>query len=158
MDRANFRERTDTDIFSSLSDPMSKYQADRYQTSKLLEIMIVRELSQAITKSVKPNIIINAVNPGYCVSELQRNAPPILYFFLQLGALLIARTTEVGSRTLFAGAVGGEESHGMYMSECKVKEPSAFVGSVDGMQTQKEVYKQLLKILEGIEPGIAKMI
>lgn len=33
---------------------------------------------------------------------------------------LIARTTEVGSRTLVAGAEVGEESHGEYMADGKV--------------------------------------
>jgi NAD(P)-dependent dehydrogenase (short-subunit alcohol dehydrogenase family) len=158
LNRANFRERSAPDIFSALSDTASIYQADRYNTSKLLEIMAVRELAQAITNSGKPFVIINTVNPGYCISELQRNAPPILYFFLQLGALLLARTTEIGSRTLFAGAVAGEESHGMYMSECKVKQPSAFVSSEDGAKSQKKVYEQLLNILEGVVPGISKII
>jgi hypothetical protein len=49
VDRANFRERSATDIFAALGDATSKYQADRYNTSNLLEIMIVRELAQAIT-------------------------------------------------------------------------------------------------------------
>lgn len=158
MDRANFRERSATDIFAALSDAASKYQADRYNTSKLLEILIVRELAQATTNPSKPLVIINTVNPGYCISELQRHATPVLYFFLKLGGLILARTTEAGSRTLFAGAVAGEESHGMYMSDCKAKEPSAFVRSEDGLKTQKRVYEQLLKLLEDVEPGITKNI
>jgi retinol dehydrogenase 12 len=120
--------------------------------------MIVRELAQATTNSGKPLVIINTVNPGYCISELQRHATPVLYFFIKLGGLILARTTEVGSRTLFAGAVGREESHGMYMSDCKVKEPSAFVRSEDGLKTQKKAYEQLLKLLEGVEPGVTKNI
>jgi len=158
VNRANFRERSATDIFAALSDAASKYQADRYNTSKLLEIMIVRELAHATSNSGKPLVVINTVNPGYCVSQLQRHATPVLYFFIKLGGLILARTTEEGSRTLFAGAVAGEESHGMYMSDCKVKEPSAFVRSKDGLDTQKKVYEQLLKVLEGVEPEITKNI
>ena len=149
MGRANFRERSATNIFAALGDAASKYQADRYNTSKLLEIMIVRELAQAITNSGKPHVIVNAVNPGCCVSESQRHATPVMYFLIKLGGLILARTTEAGSRTLFAGAAAGEESHGMYMSDCKVKEPSAFVRGEDGLDTQKKVYEQLLRFLEG---------
>jgi retinol dehydrogenase 12 len=156
--RANFRERSAPDIFAALSDVTSKYQADRYNTSKLLEIMFVRELSQNTITSDKPLVIINTVNPGYCISQLQRHATPVLYFFIKLGGLILARTTEAGSRTLFAGAVAGKESHGMYMSDCKLKEPSAFVRSADGVKTQKNVYEQLLKLLESIEPGISKNV
>ena len=157
--RAHFRERDLPDIFTALGDPASKYQADRYNTSKLLEILFVRELGPAITASSKQGkLIINAVNPGYCVSELQRYAKPVLYFLVKLGGLIVARTTEVGSRTLFAGAVGGEKTHGMYMSDCEVKEPSAFVLSEDGAKAQKKVYRQLLETLERIEPGIGSNI
>ncbi len=118
--------------------------------------MIVRELGQATAGVNKPLVIVNTVNPAYCVSELQRHAPPVLYFFIKLGGLILARTTEAGSRTLFAGAAAGEDSHGMYMSDCQVKEPSAFVRSADGIKTQRKVYKQLLELLESVEPGITK--
>ena len=38
----------------------------------------------------------------------------------QAMAGLIARTTEVGSRTLVAGAAAGMESQGGYMADCVV--------------------------------------
>lgn len=122
---------------------------------------MVRELGPALTKSAqsgKQSVILNTVNPGYCVSELQRNAGPVLYFFLKLGGLILARTTEMGSRTLFAGAVAGGESHGTYMSTCEVMKPSAFVRSQDGVETQKKVYEQLIELLEDIEPDIGRNI
>jgi retinol dehydrogenase 12 len=159
--RANFRERHEQNIFAALSDKASLYQADRYNTSKLIEILMVRELGSAISQSAKtgkPFVILNTVNPGYCVSELQRNATPVLYFFIKLGGLFLARSTEVGSRTLFAGAVAGEESHGRYMNACKVAEPSAFVGSQEGLKTQKNVFRQLMELLESLEPRICKNV
>lgn len=136
-----------------------QHQADRYNTSKLLEILIIQELGALTTASSKlgkPPVIINTINPGYCVSELQRNANPVLYALIKLGGVFIARDTEVGSRTLFAGAVAGEESHGKYMSDCIVKDPSTFVRSEDGLVAQKKVFQQLLVVLEGIEPGLTK--
>lgn len=121
--------------------------------------MVVKELGLAMAASSKPGkVIINTVNPGYCVSELQRHATPVLYFFIKLGGLLVARTTEVGSRTLFAGAVGGEDTHGQYMSDCIVKNASAFACSAEGLETQEKAYNQLLSLLDGIEPGIVNNI
>jgi retinol dehydrogenase-12 len=35
---------------------------------------------------------------------------------------IIARTTEVGSRTLVAAVAAGEESQGSYMADCRVTE------------------------------------
>jgi hypothetical protein len=34
----------------------------------------------------------------------------------------LGRTAEEGSRTLLHGALGGQETHGKYLSECEVKE------------------------------------
>lgn len=58
-------------------------------------------------------MIINYLNPGLCHSELGRDAGiglAILKFFL-------ARTTEVGSRTLVAAAAAPADSHGQYQSD-----------------------------------------
>lgn len=75
-----------------------------------------------------------------------------------IGKRLIGRTTEMGSRTLVAAASAGEESHGKYMTDCLVREPSKWVRSDEGKKSQERVYKELLEILEGIEPGVTKNI
>ncbi|KAF4154433.1 hypothetical protein CNMCM8927_008762 [Aspergillus lentulus] len=76
----------------------------------------------------------------------------------RIAKALIARTTEVGGRTLVHSAAGGFESHGQYMSECKVKEPSKFVRSKEGAIAQQRVHEELLEILEKIQPGITSNI
>lgn len=60
----------------------------------------------------KPDVIVNYINPGLCHSELARDgalAIHIMKFFL-------ARTTEVGSRTLVNAVESGTESHGQYLN------------------------------------------
>lgn len=154
---ANFREKSENNIFAALSIP-SRFQDDRYPVSKLIEVLVVRELAALTTASCqsgKPPIIINAVNPAYCVSMLQRNARPWLRFFIGIGQMTVARSTEAGSRTLVAGAVADEKSHGQYMNDCTVVDASAFVQSEEGVKTGKEVYRQLMVILERIQPGIS---
>lgn len=79
-------------------------------------------------------------------------------YLLTFAKALVARTTEVGGRTLVHSAAAGDESHGQYMSECRVKEPSAFVRSKKGAETQERVHKELMAILENIQPGITKNI
>ena len=56
---------------------------------------------------------------------------------LTIAKALVARTTEVGGRTLVHRAAARAESHGHYMSECKVKEPSKFVRSKEGVVAQE---------------------
>lgn len=75
-----------------------------------------------------------------------------------IGKKLIGRTTEMGSRTLVAAACAGDESHGMYMTDCQVGEVSAWVRSERGKETQRRVYDELMGVLEGVEPGVTKNI
>lgn len=90
----------------------------RYNVSKLLEVFYTRELAAHTKANNKADVIINFLNPGLCHSELARDAGWTLYIM----KLLLARSTECGSRTLVNAVEAGHESHGQYMSDC---EPSA---------------------------------
>ncbi|KAG9500698.1 hypothetical protein J7337_006377 [Fusarium musae] len=79
-------------------------------------------------------------------------------YLLSIAKTLVARKTEEGSRTLVHSAAAGDESHGKYMSECRVREPSNFVRSKAGAETQARVHKELMAILESIQPGITQNI
>jgi hypothetical protein len=153
---SSFKEQSELSIFSALKSP--KYQSDRYNTSKLLEILAIRELAPAMTASGKTKVILNTMTPGFCHSELMRHAVFPLNLLGWVGKRLIGRTTEMGSRTLVAAASAGEESHGAYMADCAVKEPSKWVRSKKGKEAQQRFYKELLVVLEGIEPGVTKNI
>ena len=115
---------------------------------------MVRELAPAMTASGKPKVILNTLTPGFWHSDLMRHAVFPLNVLAWIGKRLIARTTEVGSRTLVAAAAAGEETHGQYMADCEVKEPSQYVRSPEGHTAQMRVYKELIDILENINPGI----
>ncbi|KAF4628887.1 hypothetical protein G7Y89_g9263 [Cudoniella acicularis] len=123
--QASFKEQSAPSIFTALSQP-SHFQSDRYNVSKLLEILVIRELAPALTSSNnKPPIILNTLTPGFCHSELTRHAKFPLSFFVMIGKAILARSTEVGSRTLVAAAAAEEETNGTYMADCVVAEPSS---------------------------------
>jgi retinol dehydrogenase 12 len=137
-----------------------EYMDNRYPTSKLLEVLFVRQLAEEVNQGAHASerVIINCVNPGLCKTSLSRNVTgfrALIFWFMKV---VIARTAEVGSRTLVASAIGGPETHGKYMSECVVREPSEFVRSEEGKLSQERVYKELMEILENIQPGITKNI
>jgi retinol dehydrogenase-12 len=92
------------------------------------------------------------------VLTLLPNLQGMAGYILMMAKAVLARTTEVGGRTLVHSAAAGAESHGQYMSETKVKEPSAFVRSKDGVAAQERVHTELMAILENIQPGITKNI
>lgn len=69
---------------------------------------------------------------------------------------LIARTTEKGSRTLVHAARESEKTHGAYLSDCHIQQPSKLVLSAEGKKAQDRVWDELVGKLEGICPGIMK--
>lgn len=142
-------ERNEPNIFAALDDEAKANLKDRYPVSKLLEVLTVRQIAPKLQGS---GVIVNMLNPGLCHSELAREAGmalSIMKFFL-------ARSTEVGSRTLVASALAGPESHGKYMDDGVVAEEelSPFVRSEEGGKVASKVWKELSEILEKTEPGI----
>lgn len=53
-----------TSLFSILNDPNGKYQGDRYNCSKLLEVLSSRQMVADYMSSPDYPIITNFVNPG----------------------------------------------------------------------------------------------
>lgn len=94
---------------------------NRYPLSKLLEIFFVRQLTTLVPVS-KTGVVVNLVNPGLCITELARNAPPQFQQRLKKMHAEFGRTAEDGSRTLLHGAVAGKDSHGCYLSDCTIAE------------------------------------
>lgn len=85
---------------------------------------------------------------------------------------LLARTSEMGSRTLVHAAVGadGEDWKGEYLSDCAVDEyvpivfsrqlisrVSPFVASDEGKATAKRLWDEALEILRKVAPEVAKV-
>lgn len=146
-----FPERKEASIFDALDRNDKASFEERYPTSKLLEVLVVRQIAPQLAGS---GVVLNMLNPGLCHSELARDAPfrfTVMKFFL-------ARTTEVGSWTLVAAGVAGKASHGKYMTDGLVADEalSPFVTSEEGQAAGKKVWKELRAILEGIQPGVVK--
>lgn len=129
---------------------------DRYNTSKLLSIFLVREMAARMPPA--DPVIVNCLNPGFCRTELFRHNTFPLNYIVRCTLRLLGRTSEMGSRTLVAAADAGRESHGQYLDSCVAREPSTLVTSEAGHQLQRRIYTELVEILEHIEPGISKHV
>ena len=151
---AAFEERKAPDgkIFETLSTKPEKVSGtlvERYNVSKLLEVLMIRAMAERKSATQVP-VTINCVNPGLCHSEMGREygwSLAILKFFL-------ARSTELGSRNLVHAASFGPESHGQYVSDCVVSQPSQYVLSQEGWKDQQRVWDELAEKLERIQKGV----
>ncbi|OMP86906.1 WW domain-containing oxidoreductase [Diplodia seriata] len=165
-ERKNIDEK-DGSIFAALRDATKSDMPDRYNVSKLLEVLVVRELAASPSlmgggandnDSPYP-VVVTAPNPGLCASALRRE----MYegsFFMRWGVWLmerlLERSSEEGARNFVACASAGEACHGRYVSDGVPKEPAALVRSEEGAVLQKRVWEELRDILEGIEPGVTR--
>ncbi|KAH6696836.1 retinol dehydrogenase [Plectosphaerella plurivora] len=158
---ARFSERKEPHVLQAINSNTDL--SDRYKLTKLLQIMIVRQLAMAMRLSSKnDNIIVTSIHPGLCSTDLFRSFALPLKIPHQVILKIIARTPEMGSRTLLAAALSKDEAeadqktatHGRFLDECAVgRFPDLMLGQ-DGEALQVEIWKELLEALEGIEPGV----
>ncbi|KAH8901080.1 putative short-chain dehydrogenase [Thozetella sp. PMI_491] len=135
-------------LFETLSRPETMDE-HRYPFSKQLAILATRNLASLLPLSDN-KVIINVVNPGFCKSELAREANGVQRVMMNIMKLLLARTTEQGSRTLLNAAFSGPDSHGCYMSSCKPRDdmiPEWLMGKT-GAEKQQRVWGDLLAELQ----------
>ncbi|KAI1327284.1 NAD(P)-binding protein [Xylariaceae sp. FL0255] len=112
---------------------------DRYNVTKLLNVLWMRELSV----KASGNVVINAVNPGFCKSGLHRHHPGGASF-----AKMVGWTSAQGGHCLTDAAIMHAQDNGAYISEQRVKSPSPFVLSKDGQKAQAKIWDETMRLLE----------
>jgi retinol dehydrogenase-12 len=163
-----FKERTAPNILARMDEPETfGSQMNRYYTTKLLNVLWVRELTGRVNGK---EVVVNTVNPGFCYSGLHRHMGAGVNVFLWL----FGWTSEQGGYCLVDAMVGHEGSHGAYISEQKVTEyvfssvapcccwrsvlirfyhrPSSFVLSKEGEVAQKKVWDETVALLKKEAP------
>lgn len=147
----NFPQVQGDRIFPTLDQSETANMKKRYFLSKLLDVLLVRHLASLTMGS---DVIINMLNPGLCHSGLTREKDGTFVFWAV--KKLLARPTELGSRTLVAAACAGEESHGAYMSDGEIMNDmvSEYARSAQGETDGKKLWYELRAILEDIRPGV----
>lgn len=143
-------------VFQSLSHNDQANMAGRYFLSKLIVQLCIQQMAVVMSQEEKHGrspVILNCPNPGWCKTELFRQDDG--GFFGRNLLKLIGRTADIGARTLTSAIAAGPETHGQYVSECRVKHASAFVRSDEGRQLQAQLWRELVQMLEMISPGVA---
>ena len=133
---------------------------NRYSDTKLLQVLFVQKLAQMTADSDEglPKVVINTLSPGLCHSGLYRHAEWPHTWILPISLLILARTAEMGSRSLVDAASAGEETHGKYLVDCRIHPESNFARSTEGQGVKERAWVECLDILESIHPGIRELI
>ncbi|KZO98824.1 NAD(P)-binding protein [Calocera viscosa TUFC12733] len=127
----------------------------RYPVTKLLNVLFTIALSSRLPSTT--SLSINTVNPGFCHSQLARNARS-WRFWLQ--KQLLARSTEAGSRTLVHAAVGRDidGKSGLYVEHCRVGEPSEWVRSERGKEVGAKLWTDTIEELTLVDPEVPRIV
>jgi NAD(P)-dependent dehydrogenase (short-subunit alcohol dehydrogenase family) len=153
-----FEDINSPSLYDKLNDEQWFGNHPRYPVSKLLEVLMTREIAARVKSSpdfLAHPITINVVNPGLCDSTLRReDATPSL--IAGLAYKILTRTAEVGGRCLVLAAAAPESSHGEFQSDGKAQDVEAWIYTSLGEQVQKKVWEQTVSILEERKPGILK--
>jgi len=126
----------------------------RYPVSKLLLLYAYREWC-SLNPVTKTGVVINYVNPGLCKTDLSRHASEEAR--ARVGAMKdkLGRTPEMGSRTLLHGAIGGQDTHGKYLSECENKDHYIpdWITNESGQKMQKRTWESVSAHVNKVTPG-----
>ncbi|KAE9392295.1 short-chain dehydrogenase [Gymnopus androsaceus JB14] len=121
--------------------------ATRYQQSKILNIMLVHKLAELLPT----NIVPVALNPGFCLSGLRRDAEGERAAKFQ--------TNGEGSRQIIYSAIGGkdEELRGAFTSYSQVLEISDWMLSEEGKKAEDKIWVEMIDLFGKLDdriPGI----
>ncbi|KAI1079767.1 NAD(P)-binding protein [Whalleya microplaca] len=140
---ADLRRRPEEEggMLGWLDNPASFVPGEsRYCLSKLLGLLWMRELAARVDGA---EVVINALNPGFCKSEFHRVDPRADW-----QSEWLAFTTAEGGYHLTDAVVRHPGSHGAYLSEQKIRPVSKFMISAEGQEAQKKLWKETLEVFQ----------
>ncbi|KAF7345418.1 WW domain-containing oxidoreductase [Mycena venus] len=153
----------DPDILKTLGSAKyctKKNMEDRYQLTKLFNVFFVRALNDRIPPSTP--LVVNAVNPGYCYSELRREFSGIRAALDWLMEKALAFSAEVGSRRLIWAALAHQDQpdklRGEYSSSFKIREVSDLVLSPEGVKIQDRSWDEMIEILAKVDSRVSTTV
>ncbi|KAI0416774.1 putative short-chain dehydrogenase [Xylaria grammica] len=128
------------------------HMSDQYPVSKLLGVLALRRFAELHPANEYP-VTVNIADPGLCHSELAREATSFGFWLFRQ---VLARTTEVGSRTIVHGGSADAVTHGRYLSSCAVEDPSELCLTPEGKELSRRIWSELETKLEATCPGVMR--
>ncbi|KAF5325665.1 hypothetical protein D9611_000371 [Ephemerocybe angulata] len=133
--------------------------ATRYAETKLLNVFFTLSLSELLKDTP---VVVNTVTPGYCYSDLARNASAVQALADRIAKAILARSTEKGARQLVYAAVGGEEKvdtlRGAFVNLHRADEPDDYVLGEEGKKRGDKLWKDLILELSKVDGRVLEIV
>lgn len=101
-------------------DDKANFNRNRYQDSKLMTTMVVKQLAKSVDKS---QVVFNEVSPGPVMTNFAHNYPA----WFRVGIAVVGHFVDKNkslqqgvNRYIHAMALAGDESHGEYISDFEI--------------------------------------
>ncbi|KAK7458152.1 hypothetical protein VKT23_010060 [Stygiomarasmius scandens] len=151
---------------------------NRYQDSKLLNVLFVRALTARLPfpspNGDPPTITPVAINPGFCLSSLRRGFAGDEHREQREAFAKMERemafTAEEGSRQIMYGALGGrygngdkqedveKKMRGGYVIMSELAEASDFVLSEDGKKLEDRFWDEIVEIFSRVDERVKNTV
>ncbi|KAK3641861.1 hypothetical protein LTR56_000019 [Elasticomyces elasticus] len=152
--------QTEGTIMEKINDQAQSQMAQRYPLSKVLLFYSVQELARRAPLTDKSDVILSVMTPGACKSDIFRDDAGLIKRMV-MGVMIgsMARTTEVGGRTLVLSAAPDltAEAHGRFLMDTKVAKNGNNVDSPAGHELAEKWNKELFAHLEKLSPGCTQL-
>lgn len=169
---AVFKERNAPEIFKALNNEKTYEYGDRYMVTKLLEILLARQLVTELLPKLlsdstgdgahedavageKSKFVVCTVNPGWCRTTLLRDYPSLIARVMNG---IMARKPIEGVKCYLWACFNNDIPLGGFSSFCAVERESDFVYSDAGKKIQQRVWDELIDILADVEPRVKTLV
>ncbi|KAJ7504305.1 hypothetical protein B0H11DRAFT_1981586 [Mycena galericulata] len=149
---AEFAQKSAPKILQAMNDEFQSNLFDRYHTTKLFDLFLARKIA-ALPQA--QGVVVNAVCPGLCSSELARDIeiPAFIIYILSL----LAWTTTKGSLNMLY-ALLTPTGPGEFVSCCRVREPPSWSRSPEGLRVQEQVWSEMLEVWKEVSPELSGIV
>jgi retinol dehydrogenase-12 len=120
-----------------------------YNLSKLISLQWTRAMNAHLPSTLP--LVVDMVDPGHCYSGVRRNVTSVQRMLFSVMDFVLARSTPEGAKTLVWAATAGHDDvatrdslKGAYIGDCQISEPSDFLFTAEGTESEKRVWVSLL--------------
>jgi len=149
---AKFSQKNQPNVFKALDDESLYEPKDRYATTKLLDVLLTREMGSLLQND---DFVVCSVNPGLCGTELARDWPIMVRYIFYT---LLGKTAAEGVKNYTWASIQSDIPPGSYVSSCRVEEMSTFADSPAGFALQKQLWSEMMEILSKESPELGGVL
>ncbi|KXG50322.1 Short-chain dehydrogenase/reductase SDR [Penicillium griseofulvum] len=141
----SFEKKAPMKIGEHMDSKQFFFPNERYNDSKLLCAMFMYSLAARLDKS---KVILNMVCPGLINTNMTDVLPFHMRMVMGVVKALLARPVEIGGRLFVnASVAAGPESHGGFLGDMEIIEPSPYLLSPAGKAVQRKLWAETIEEL-----------